>query len=126
MDYETTEKDTSCPSLILRVLLVPCAVFLGAGGALGLAHDRWLRAGAAYAKLFGPLAVLFLLVAAMLFALGPLISVLIVFAAFLLTLLKFAWGWSTARLLTLGSFFGFGFRVSGFGSWAAWPSWRAV
>ena len=80
-----------------------------------MAHDRWLRAGAAYAKLFGPLAVLFLLVAAILFALGPLISVLFVFAAFLLTLLKFDWGWSTVRLLTLGRFFGFGFLFSALG-----------
>ena len=34
-------------SSLFRVLPVPCAVFLGAGGALGLARDRGLRAGAA-------------------------------------------------------------------------------
>ena len=50
--------------------------------------------------------------ARVLFTLGLLTSVLFVFATFLLTLLKFDWGWSTARLLTLGRFFGFGFRFS--------------
>ena len=81
-------------SSLFRVLPVPCAVFLGAG--------------AAYAKL----SEVFLTFARVLFTLGLLTSVLFVFATFLLTLLKFDWGWSTARLLNLGRFFGFGFRFS--------------
>ena len=115
-------------SSLFRVLPVPCAVFLGAGGALGLARDCRLGASTANAKLFGPLSFVALALEGVLFMLGPLTSGLFVFAAFLLALLKFDWAWSTARLLTLGSFLalGFGFRLLGCLAGSVMVHWKLI
>ena len=65
------------------------AVFLGAGGTSGLARDCRLGAGPAFALCFSLYESLILSVSLVLFALGPLVSFLVVFAALLPALLNF-------------------------------------
>ena len=91
-------------------MLLP--VFLCARRTPGLVRYYWLGAGPAYPQLFRLLAPLFLLVAAVLFALSPLTSVLFVFPPVLPVLLKFEWGWGAGWLLACVWFYG-----SGFGFW---------
>ena len=91
------------------LMLLP--VFCRARRAPGLARDCRLEAILAFTKLFGPLSFVAFALEVVLFALGPLTSGLFVFAAFLLALLKFERGWSTARRLSRGGLFDFRLRL---------------
>ena len=92
-------------------MLLP--VFLCARRTPGLIRYCWLGAGLAYPQLFRLLAPLFLLVAAVLFALSPLTSVLVVFPPVLPALLKFEWGWGAGWFLACVWFYGSGFGFGG-------------
>ena len=91
-------------------VIVVLPVFCGARRAPSVARDRWLWASLAFTEFFFPLALLFLAVAGGLLTLWPLISLLVVFSAFLQAALKFEWGWGGAWFLASVWFFDSGFR----------------
>ena len=95
-------------------MLLP--VFLCARRTPGLVRYCWLGTIPTDAELFRLLASLFLLVAAVLFALSPLTSVLFVFPPVLPALLQFEWGWGAGSRGGFLLVFGFMALVLHFGA----------